>query len=550
MGDVRPGLGVSRPGYGPVAPMIGPDPRYAVLANEAAAAMRAGDDVAAERAARALVRANPREHAAWHALAVVALRTGRADAAVEFAERAHQLDRKNPGYLSTLGVAYGDLGRAEEAIAALRRALKLRPAFADAHYNLGMVYDRQERLEKAHDAYRRALAIEPGHGGATHNLARVLRRLGRTEDSLAMARVAYAQAPGNVDRAVGLAATLAEARGEAEAREFVGQCIAAYPQESRFHAWLAESFLKHGEWQAGWREYLWRPAAMRERALPLEPLRTGPGASPVRLLPDQGLGDTLFFLRFADELVAQGGIVTLRTPAKLAAVLAAGETLAGLAIESVESGPVAAADGARPMLLGDLPFLLGATGAPPPVRLAARPALVARWRETLAQLGAAPYLGLAWRGGTDRRTESRFGERGDALLFKEVLPGTLAAAVRDAPGTLVSIQRLPGPGEREALAAAAGRPVHDLSAANDDLEQMTALLAVLDECIGVSNTNMHLRAGLGLAAKVLVPFPPEFRWMAEGDGSPWFPGFRVYRQGTDRRWDDALTRLAADLGGT
>ena len=63
---------------------------------------------------------------------------------------------------------------------------------------------------------------------------------------------------------------------------------------------------------------------------------------------------------------------------------------------------------------------------------------------------------------------------------------------------------------------------------------MLALLALLDDYVGVSNTNMHLRAGVNRTAKVLVPAPPEWRWMAEGKESPWFPGFTVYRQGV--RW--------------
>ena len=63
--------------------------------------MQAGDAAAAERAARALVQVNPRDHAAWHVLAVLALRSGRAEVAVELAERAHRLERKNAAYLNT-----------------------------------------------------------------------------------------------------------------------------------------------------------------------------------------------------------------------------------------------------------------------------------------------------------------------------------------------------------------------------------------------------------------------------------------------------------------
>ena len=78
---------------------------------------------------------------------------------------------------------------------------------------------------------------------------------------------------------------------------------------------------------------------------------------------------------------------------------------------------------------------------------------------------------------------------------------------------------------------------------------MLAVLALIEDYIGVSNTNMHLRAGAGRTARVLVPQPPEWRWMAAGEESPWFPGFRIYRQGIDGDWGEALAKLARDLRG-
>ena len=75
---------------------------------------------------------------------------------------------------------------------------------------------------------------------------------------------------------------------------------------------------------------------------------------------------------------------------------------------------------------------------------------------------------------------------------------------------------------------------------------MLALLSLLDEYIGVSNTNMHLIAGLAKPAKVLIPFPPEFRWMEKGR-SPWFPNFSLYRQDKSGSWDKAFEELENDL---
>ncbi len=76
---------------------------------------------------------------------------------------------------------------------------------------------------------------------------------------------------------------------------------------------------------------------------------------------------------------------------------------------------------------------------------------------------------------------------------------------------------------------------------------MLALLALMDEYVTVSNANVYLRAGAGRTSRILVPSPPEHRWMAEGAESPWFPGCKVYRQKLDGSWDEALAALAWDL---
>jgi len=88
--------------------------------------------------------------------------------------------------------------------------------------------------------------------------------------------------------------------------------------------------------------------------------------------------------------------------------------------------------------------------------------------------------------------------------------------------------------------------VHDFTALNEDLEDMLALLSFMDEYVTVSNTNVHLRAATGRNSRVLVPNPPEYRWMAEGEESPWFPGCKLYRQKVDGAWEEALAALARD----
>ena len=91
--------------------------------------------------------------------------------------------------------------------------------------------------------------------------------------------------------------------------------------------------------------------------------------------------------------------------------------------------------------------------------------------------------------------------------------------------------------------AALASRVHDLAAANDDLEDALALVSLLDRHACVSNTNVHLAAAAGAKVDVLVAFPPEWRWGASG-ASPWFPSFEVHRQLPGGDWSAALANLA------
>jgi hypothetical protein len=216
------------------------------------------------------------------------------------------------------------------------------------------------------------------------------------------------------------------------------------------------------------------------------------------------------------------------------------------ALTLLPSSPLPPCDAtARPAGLPDYPwgFAVWWPPLPPAPPIAPLAERLEDMRLRLAAAGPPPYVGMTWRAGTTYEEQTGVAWS----LFKEVPVAGLAGALRTAHGTFLALQRRPGAGEIEALAQALARPVHDFTALNDDLEGMLALLALIDEYVGVSNTNMHLRASVGRTARVLVPYPAEWRWMARGRESPWFPGFRVYRQTLTGSWDRALAGLRDDL---
>ena len=449
-----------------------------------------------------------------NALAWKYLQAGETQLALDHALRAHELKRNNLDYLNTLGVAYGEAGQLDRAEATFRKLLKRKPGFVDALVNLAKSLEKQERLDEARAHYERALAIEPALPKLAGNLARIYRDRGETERSRGLLE-RHAKHVDPQDLVLGMAqSTLDEGRAIAMLQDAVRE----HPEWALARTALAHALLSAGRWREGWRLYA-RPG--------LAPL----GGRRILLLGEQGIGDVLFFLRFASGLESFG----LACEKKLRPIL------------NVPAAEPDAAGYDQRIFLGDLPAALATETTPPAWPLAVDAAAKRDAEAKLAALGPAPYLAVTWRAGTDTARGREFGAERVALS-KAVPPRELGAALRGWRGTMLLLQRGARPGDAGEFAAGFAAPFHDVSALGEDLRALLAVLSVVDEYVGVSNTNMHLLAGIGRKARVLVPFPPEWRWLRREGRSPWFPDFPVYRQPVSRDWSAPLAALRKDLG--
>lgn len=512
---------------------------------------------------------------------------------------------KTPIVWFNLGNVLRDLQQPDGAIDAYRKALELDPAFVDALNNLGSVLHSKLRFAEAEAAYRRCIALEPDHMLARYNLASAVMDLGRFAEAEVVCREIVARAPdaaegytilgaaighqGRLLETLGLhkkalelapddakvveayAAALMETGRAAEGLRWFARALARDRKAIALRQLLGTILLSHGSLRDGWGHYGVRPPALRfrEKYPHLDLTRDLPpdlAGKHVCVLREQGLGDEIFFLRYAPTLAARGARITYRASNKIAPLLTRLSCISGLIDEFAAVPP-----GDANILVGDLPHGLWASPesplrdppphympsfpdfetrislywppVPPSIVLGPRPERMARMRERLAALGPPPYLGVTWRAGTlpEEQTSVTW------VLYKTIPIDAIAASLTNVEGTVVALQRKPGTGEIDAFSAALGRAIHDLTALNDDLEDMLALLALLDDYVTVSNTNVHLRASVGRQARVLVPAPAEWRWMQSGRATPWFPGFAIYRQSLQGDWTSALAALKQDL---
>lgn len=435
-------------------------------------------------------------------------REGRAQEALAVFDELVRRFPKVAGPRELRGVTLCGLDRFDEGLADVRAALEMEPRNADFHSDLGLLLFSLGHKEESRASLRRALMINPGHIEALVNSCLLLKEEGDFEGIERTAR----------------------------------RLLTAQPGMPRANNHLANALLSLGRFAEAWPPFgLKAPEGFNPRDASV---RVGvphadrlPGApSPIVLHGEQGLGDVLFFLRFAPRLKALGHRLAFWGDTRLHPVLARAGIFEHFLIP--DATPAA---GILVVWAGDLPGFLDATDPsafPPPLPLAPDPDKLAAIRLELARFGPPPYVGLTWRAGSQRRR---------IVLSKEIDIAALGGALNGVRATFISLQRKPAPGECERLAAAIAAPVHDVSAVNDRLEDALAWLALLDEYVGVSNTNTHLRACAGRDSRVLVAWPPEWRWPRDAQRSPWYPGTALYRQSRDGDWSGALGCLRADL---
>jgi hypothetical protein len=251
------------------------------------------------------------------------------------------------------------------------------------------------------------------------------------------------------------------------------------------------------------------------------------------LWAEQGLGDTLQFIRYAPRVKQRGGIVLVEPPAPLARLVAGCPGIDRL----VAPGSVLADSFDVHAPLMSLPGLLGTTLATVPARvpyLVADAALTGSWREQLRPLRGFK-IGIAWQG-NPQHPRDRF----RSIPLSQFAPLAGIEGVR-----LLSLQK--GPGSEQLAAVAHHFVVTDLGSQLDDMMDTAAVMRNLDLVITADTAIAHLAGALGVPVWVALPVAPDWRWLLERQDSPWYPTMRLFRQARWGDWEDVFQRLAAAL---
>ena len=470
-----------------------------------------------------------------------------------------------------LGLLCLQSGHASQAIQHLRNAIHLKPNQAIAHNNLGSAYRHNQQINLAITHYRKATLISPSYLDAWNNLGIALHELGHLDDATSAHQTAQQLDPNNAttlsliginERSKGNITASIRAHKQAlsinasqpsvhynaanafvdaghltEAIHHYKTAIELTPEHAEAHNNLAHALLLNGDYKHGWEEYRWRFRATQHQPiatpqsklwLPGEQLKPG---SRLYLISEQGLGDSLQFLRYSKTFKQHGLDVRICADPKLHPLIQA---------SGLDNAPLGAEAGNQisdghwlPLLsVGEKLHLSPNTpwrGGP---YLQSTEKARQDWQERLST-ETNPLIAIHWQG--NPITEENF-LKGRSLKLEH-----FEALRPQRPITLVSLQK--GPGSEQLANCHFQDRFSRHQALISNTWSFIDTAAILQQCALVITSDSalaHLAGGMELPTWLLLKYTPDWRWGMQGSTSFWYPSLRLFRQPTPGDWPGVL----------
>lgn len=471
-----------------------------------------------------LLTKSPKHSKAWIQKALALILMARYPAALASANQALRLAPHEPNAHSYRGSALLQLGQVEDALAAYERVIALAPHAAVAHYNRGNALRRLSRWAESLKSLEQALKLQPNY-----------------TDALTVSGLAW-QALGDRARAL----------------EFFDAALRINPQAADAHYNRSLLLLANGYLAEGWQDYAWRlrwdmairHGQSRTIGQLAPPWDGGELHGPLLVVPEQGLGDQIFYAGMLADLERQRPGSTVCLEPRLVPLFA--RSFRQLHVVSPaeidEAVCIAAHRYAAQTHIGSLgQFFRRDASDMAHVKSgylqadAERTAAIRHRLQEITPTRNKPLIcGLSWHSKNDE-----FG-RDKSLRLSSLLP------LLSLPGlSFVDLQYGDTSTERAELLAQHQISLQKLDDIDSfqDIDALAALISACDIVVTVSNTTAHLAAALGKPVIVMLPASPSlfWYWHLDRSDSPWYPSAVLLRQTQPGDWHEVIATASAAL---
>jgi Flp pilus assembly protein TadD len=439
-----------------------------------------------------------------------------------------------------LGILFYDTGNYSDSLDAYEKAIALQPEFPVALSNCANTLSALERFEEAVASCDAALALKPDYATAWTNLGAVRTKLGQFDEAAHCFRKSLEVCPENNEPAHrNLGATFVRQGRFQEGSEHTARALQISPRNAEAHRNRAIIKLLQADFDEGWDEYEWRWQCSDLSLPPFDvPFYSGEPLQGKTLLlhAEQGLGDTLQFVRYGELAQRAGAHVVVQCQEPLCRLLQSYQFSDAVIPRGADLPNI---DFHLPMMSAPRVFqtrLESIPGRTP--YLMADPILQRRWADWLEQANGL-RIGVVWQGSTQHHADNQrsfhladlacLGR--DDVTFIPLQVGAGREQLADAPADM----HIMDPGERLD---------RDCGAFMDT----AAIVSQLDLVICCDTAIAHLSGALDVPTWVALSISPDWRWLLDREDSPWYPSVRLFRQTILQQWDEVMSAMSAELG--
>lgn len=450
---------------------------------------------------RQAIKLNPNHPKFYNNLGIVLEKANLLRQAAELFDWAIKLDPDYTEALNNLGTVLIGIRHWDEAESCLRRAIELNPHYAKAYNNLGLVLENANHRDEAVGCFRRAVELEPHDAALYNNLGKMLKDSRQLDEAEICFQQALKLRPDFVDA------------------DFA----------------LAILYLLQEQYETGWGKYDdLRLIKDGKRQLPISPWR-GENLTGCRILlyADQGFGDTIHFIRYAQLVGELAGETNLLVQKPLERLL--GLSLSNCQIINSDSIVAREYDFACPLL--SLPHIFNTSRETIPQLipyLQPNHASAETWHKKFDNIASNTRrrIGVVWAGNSTHNNDRNRSIPFDifANLFDMTEVNWISLQVGERANDLTRVDN-----------------VIDISSDLVDFSETAGVIANLDLVITVDSAVAHLAGAMGQKTWLLLPFNPDWRWQLDREDSPWYPTLYLFRQREMDTWPEVLARVKESL---
>ena len=429
----------------------------------------------------------------------------------------------------------------DQAEALYRQALAAEPSNANAYCYLGILFYDRHQFQESIAAYQEAIKISPQFPVAWNNLGNSLRQAGQPEAAEIAFQQALTQKPNYVN-AHKNRGTLHIWEGRIElGQECYRQALQYGPADAELIRNTGIIQLLQGNYAEGWPNYAkrWDVGDLNRPSFPA-PFWKGedPKNKTFFLYPEQGLGDTVQFIRAAKWLKDRGARTIVQCQPALVPLLKSCDGIDQLITQP--QVPMSAVDYQASFIDVAAQLIPSFEAIPKQGPYLSVPQnLVDLWGKHLSQFPDRPRIALAWQGNRQYSADS----------FRSVPFSALQPLGQVRGVHWISLQL--GATATQLSDWKGNDPVMviegDMDKQHGAFMDTAAILHHVDLLISVDSSVAHVAGALGVPVWLGLSYVPEWRWRLKGNQTPWYANHLLFRQRQSRDWRSVFESMRDTL---